>query len=113
VSLTIGAASSPCFSQGLCLKSTLNRSTDAAPHSLSYDVNLSGKNEDAVIERILAADASYGDNLGYRAFPGPDLARYNSNSYISGLMMTVGLPPIPFPVPLPGWNKPVPANAFR
>lgn len=106
------------------LISDLNRPNDVGPHP--HRVPLGPKDcqqESQVIERLLAVDANYKDDLGYDAFPErtaeeqawykPD-ADYNCNSYTAGLLDAAGLkkPEIDTETH-PGWIKPVPAENFK
>jgi adhesin HecA-like repeat protein len=83
---------------------------------------------------------NYQDNLGYTLFPKVDNERYNSNSYISGILNAAGIAPpdLPnikpklewqdleypeyspninveytFPFPAPGYDRPVPPQYFE
>jgi RHS repeat-associated protein len=109
LSVTLGAEGISCIPAGMCLVSDLNRPTDAAPHSGNTVVDLDGRDENSVIRALLRTDAAYGDNLGYSAFPRSGGLRYNSNSYVSGVLRAAGLNVVaPTGVRLPGWNQPIP-----
>jgi hypothetical protein len=109
--LTLGAG--PALSAGgLTLKSDLNREKDAAPHPRG-PVVASGTGEDAVIAKLLAADAAYKDNLPYAFFPASSSQAYNSNSYVAGILSAVGLTAPGLGVSVPGYDHPVPAAYFK
>jgi RHS repeat-associated protein len=97
------------------LVSDFNRSTDAAPHQ--GGIPLEPCDEDALIDALFAADGRYRDNADYDLFPYPGGIMpmdngWNSNSYVAGLLNSVGISPasieLPSDVSFPGWNKPLP-----
>ncbi|KAA0248672.1 hypothetical protein FBQ97_21440, partial [Acidobacteria bacterium ACD] len=98
------------------LESNENRKRDANPSpdvKVEWaEVDLKGRDENEVIEDLLAADRGYQDNLNYDLFPKLGTDGYNSNSYASGLLLAVGVMPPLMSVAVPGYDKPVPASAF-
>jgi hypothetical protein len=70
--------------------------------------------ENAAISALLEATGNYQTNrLPYTARPDDGEAQYNSNSFVSGLLLTTG-----FELPSPmnnviGFNNPVPAGYFQ
>lgn len=92
-----------------------NRGTDAAPHSGGDALNPC--DEDALIDALFAADSRYGDNGDYDLFPYPGGIMpmdngWNSNSYVAGILNSVGVNPSSISLPMearfPGWDKPLP-----
>ena len=86
--------------------------------------------ENLLIERLLASNARYKNDLGYACLPEFEAPGYNSNSYAAGLLNATRIAPPSFPLvrqnglpcggvnPVacevyPGWTKPVPADSFR
>ena len=67
-------------------------------------------NEIASIYALLEASENYENNLMYNLFPTIDNSGFNSNSYISGLLVYAGLPILNFNNMMPGWDKPIPIN---
>ena len=89
-----------------------------------------GRREDLLIERLLALNAAYRNDLGYMCLPRAEGHGYNSNSYAAGLLNAARLPAPSFPLlrqnglscgglnpydceVYAGWTKPVPADRFR
>jgi hypothetical protein len=74
--------------------------------------------QEKIIGTLLNLDFAYGDNLDY-PFPPQHIVqgdgKYNSNSYISGLLQAagIGLPPLFDVLDLPGAEKPVPRLYFQ
>ena len=109
VSVTLSAAPKACLSQGVCLVSDLNRSSDTGSQDGGRaQVDLKGQDENTAIERLLRADAAYGDNLGYDPLPKLGEGRFNSNSYVSGTLRNGGVQPPPIPADVPGYDIPIP-----
>lgn len=118
--LTIGAG--PEWGK---LVSDLNRKSDAEPHTGKYrQVARPNKyrTESDFIDQLLANDANYGDHLDYDLFPATVGNErwwvaddgYNSNSYVSGLLLATDVRPLPQPtVTVPGYQKPVPKEYFQ
>lgn len=92
-------------------------------------VDLGGEDENAIINELFALDAAYDDALPYHLFPNAGEEKYNSNSYVRGLLdaLTFNRPIVTFTAPLeeqlvppnanspfkyPGWNIPVPLSKF-
>ncbi len=100
--------------RGLTLVSRLNREADIdLSTKVEYQqVDLGGRDEDQLVADLFAADASYEDDLGYRPWPGAESDRYNSNSYVSGVLQAVGLMPPVLRSNTPGYGKPIPINNF-
>jgi hypothetical protein len=62
--------------------------------------------EDNYIQQLFDADSRFDYELL------PEAGEYNSNSYINGLLRSVGLK-VPAPPSTPGFTQPVPNSAFR
>jgi hypothetical protein len=92
--------------------SNTNRTNDAKPHTGGVVV-AAGDGEDAIIERLLNADAAYKDNLPYAFMPANGERAYNSNGYVAGILRAAGLPSPNIPVAVPGFSNPVPVEAFQ
>jgi hypothetical protein len=66
-----------------------------------------------MVNRLFRLDANYRDNLPYDLSPQAAEPGYNSNSYVAGLLATAGFENIETPDrPTPGFDKPVPKQAF-
>jgi len=76
----------------------------------TYSFDLPKENNIEVIEKILDAFRVYNNNLSYSYFPNTRNERFNSNSFITGLLSIVELeaPKFNDKYKLPGYNKPVP-----
>ncbi|MEK7996483.1 MAG: hypothetical protein AAB403_22005 [Planctomycetota bacterium] len=100
------------------LTSAPNRVADlnTAPSFPLEKLSYRPSTEDELIEKMLARDQAYDDNLLYACFPENNDGYYNSNSFAAGLINAVGLPlprrPSSFPALYPGWRKPIPNNLF-
>ena len=109
---TIGAG--PVYGK---LKSETNRDRDINLDIKDeiVDVDLKGKNEVNVIRELFENDSNYDDDLDYVFFPNRPNAvdEYNSNSYTSGLLKSVGLEPPSLQSTTPGYSKPVPQYEFN
>jgi hypothetical protein len=118
--ITIGAGSGAADTSSTCsgtLTSNFNRSGDIGDpihrfERLSYVAEM----EDYFIERLIAANRNYDDDLPYACFPENGDPYYNSNSYIAGILEATRLGAPRFVTQiwksLPGWLKPVPKNKF-
>jgi len=102
------------------LVSDMNRGKDLnRPKVETVIVDLEGKAEDEVISALLGAEDSYGDDVDYDLLPktGDDVGRfrdgYNSNSYVSGILKSVGLKPPEVESKVPGYDKPLPKEHFE
>ena len=101
------------------LVSQVNRRTDTTallPDTYDAEIQhpgvLSGEiTEREAVERLFAADAGYGDDIGYDAVPFRWSRGYNSNSYVSGLLAAAGWH-AKRPPSVPGWDKPLPPSMF-
>ena len=69
-------------------------------------------NEDEFIDRLFELDRRYRDNVDYEYFPNRYSDGNNSNSYVNGLLRAAGVE-MPAPPSSPGYDKPVPAEAFE
>jgi len=113
---TIGAG--PSFLGKLV--SNLNRKNDIRKEKVEViEIDLGGRDEDDVIDALLAADENYGDDVEYDLFSkkgddvGPFRDGYNSNSYISGLLKFLGFdPPEVKGWSVPGYDKPLSDEYF-
>ncbi len=117
----------------------------------SRDINLNNKvwesqniisisSENIVIEKLFEANRNYTNDLKYNLFPSPTSNNFNSNSYTTGILNSVGINPPELPTsivnvqwhgweydsspainlqyvlpkyPTPGYNKPVPSKYFQ
>ena len=106
------------------LVSDINRDSDSAQHTEKFTtipVPKKYKNENEFIEALLLNDSKYKDNLDYDLFPKKEADQkwyiaddgYNSNSYISGLLSSVGVKGIAPPVNAPGFLRPILQNHFK
>lgn len=69
--------------------------------------------EDQYIVNLFRLDQNYRDNLSYDLFPNlNNNARYNSNSYIAGILRAAQIPVPAINLNTPGYNKPIPINSF-
>ena len=124
MSFTIDAGPSNYAFYGLGYLEARLRPSDENDHLVkdSYDycvLGHEGMTEDDVIASLVAASSFFeakqehrSSRLNYTLYPGEDIEGYNSNSFMSGLLNAVGLENHTFPVPIPGWNNPVPASYF-
>ena len=98
------------------LVSDINRERDVIQSHNTSDNLLTlpqGVSEDEMIASLFSADANYADNLPYELWPTSESGGYNSNSYVSGLLRTVGFEDVDAPPRTPGFDKPVPEQSFR
>jgi len=106
---TLGAGPS-----GLRLKSDPNRPNDVnLANKVEYEtVDVGSRCEDDVVVDLLAADSAYKDDLLYDPVPLPFGPGHNSNSYVSGLLGSVGLPVPAVKKSVRGYGKPISAAKF-
>jgi hypothetical protein len=104
--------------RGGCLVAGWNRNRDQ-DESLGKLVHiaiggLTPDQEKRLIEELIATASRYQNNLCYCPFPGNcPVADYNSNSFSSGLLDSVGVsPPDLNQAEFPGWQNPIPHRAF-
>lgn len=79
-----------------------------------------GEINDTVISQLLQLEVNFtqntmnpNDSIRYQAFPSQSNDKYNSNSFISGLLIGAGFENVSDPTfNVPGWNKPVPLHLF-
>jgi len=106
------------------LVSNINRTSDAEPHIGKYiqiSIPKNYRDENEFIRKLIENDSKYKDHLDYDLFPakvGNEVwymadDGYNSNSYVAGLLISVGVSPPTPPVSTPGFQKPVPAKHFK
>jgi RHS repeat-associated protein len=112
---TLGAGPSRGLLGGKLI-SERNREKDLGPHEM-YVVGMPSDvaNEDEFIARLFALDAAYGDDARYGFQPnaGDGTDKYNSNSYVMGLLQASKAAPVPWPPKeVPGLNKPLPPERF-
>ena len=108
------------------LESDINRPNDfnqENKYAESLPLNVPTEIEDQKIKELIKLDSNYRDNLDYDLFPErpenqkwhkPDDG-YNSNSYVPGLLNSVGIeaPNLNQEINLPGYDKPVPSEKFK
>ena len=91
------------------------RDSDAVPHGTKEAVDLGGRDENNVISALTQSMRGYNSNPVPYAFDPRPFGRYhNSNSFVSGILASVGLS---FTTgvssrTLPGWQWPVPSSRF-
>ena len=80
----------------------------------TYSFDLPKENNIEVIEKILDAFKAYNNDLSYSYFPNTRNKKFNSNSFITGLLSNVGLeiPKFNDKYKLPGYNKPIPLISY-
>ena len=116
---TLGAGPrgmNPFFST---LESKVNRAWDAnllLPDSQDVtiqhpEVAAGRMTEREAVDLLFSADAAYDDAMPYDIVPFTWSSGYNSNSYLSGLLQVTGWRP-DRPEDVPGWDKPLPPEAF-
>jgi len=66
------------------------------------------------VQRLVAQDKAYKDNLPYELEPESEDNHYNSNSYTAGMLRAAGIE-VPFCMrySTPGFDKPIPAEDFK
>lgn len=116
-SATIGAGpvGLPFFGLGN-LVSVLNRDKDVnepCENAQQLSIPRFYKDENAAIANLLALTSSYNNNqVPYSFFPSG--GTYNSNSFISGLLLSAGFNlPGNTGAPTPGFEHPVPTGQFK
>ncbi|WP_165782920.1 polymorphic toxin-type HINT domain-containing protein [Leptospira harrisiae] len=81
-------------------------------------INAPNGNDSDFIRSLLKSDSNYTQNYHrgvtpeYEPFPDTDEFENNSNSYVNGLLQSVGVISGQPNVTVPGWNKPVERNLF-
>lgn len=75
-------------------------------------IDLRGRDENAVIQRLLNLDAAYSDKALYTMFPAMPY-QHNSNSYVAGLLKAAGFQIFGGGLVFPGWQTPLPQRYFR
>lgn len=104
------------------LVAEVNRSTDRAPHEGGVVIPVPGqyKSEDQFIGALFTAMSAFIENAGatggeinYDFMPRPGTDGYNSNSFISGLLQSVGAEVPELNNRVPGFEKPVPPEHFQ
>jgi len=110
-------------------KNGLNRKRDIDRSIKVYESEnlVSADQEDYYIAKLFQANKNYQNQLEYELFPQQNESGYNSNSYVSGILLATNLPVPELPsytqkttdgtvaIPIyktPGYNKPVPAHNF-
>ncbi|TGG89365.1 hypothetical protein E4656_20125 [Natronospirillum operosum] len=121
-----GAAEGGIPNLGATLYSYINRPTDVRQDDKTdYQViDLSGRDEDEVIEQLFEAESSYSGSRNHPDPSGSDNAApyyfnpndsnegFNSNSLVSGIINEVGLNKPDVNVRVPGYNKPLTSDYF-
>lgn len=108
---TIGAG--PSNALGGQLIEGIDRPHDVSdPAWFSVKLGVPEDQENDVIRNLLRSYGSYQNNLNYDFIPTPGY--YNSNSYVAGLLDSVGVnkPSYITDDSFPGWGQPVPTSAF-
>ena len=99
------------------LKSDVNRPTDAPDkntidHTIENPFGNSVADDTKFIENLISRDSSYSDKSDYDIIPEIQDG-YNSNSYTSGLLNSVGAKVPKLNGNSPGINKPIPSDNFK
>jgi hypothetical protein len=81
-------------------------------HNLTMVPTPAGMTDMQFITSLLREYAAYGNNLMYDIFPDKSLAgqTYNSNSFVSGLLIGAGASPPNLPGFRPGYGTPIPVG---
>ena len=99
------------------LKAGVNRPKDANDKIKveTYNYYFPKENKMEVIEKIIAAFKAYDNGLRFSFFPGKANERFNSNSFVTGLLLAAGLeaPRFSEKYKIPGYNKPAPLFASQ
>jgi len=91
------------------LVSDLNRGKDLFKKKVETVIlDLEGRDEDEVIDALLSADKNYGDDAEYWLFPKEGDTKYNSNSYVSGVLRYAEVEPPDMKSNTPGYDNPLP-----
>jgi hypothetical protein len=94
-----------------------NQTTDVNSPPVNYEkLNLAGRSENDAIEKLFKAKDAYKNNALYALIPASSPGRYNSNSFVAGLLDVTG---ISRPIFLdnyrelyPGQETPLPRSFF-
>lgn len=118
--MTVGAGTAEGDTSLSCtgvLTKGLNRDRDVnAPPVVLEELPLDALEETRLINDIFVRVDAYKDHLPYACFPELNPGKYNSNSFTSGLLLSLDAPLPIFPlrgITAPGWATPVPANWFQ
>ena len=117
---TLGAGTAAGDTSLLCsgtLSKGVDREHDVADLPLNLErLPIHGLLENGLITALIDHYQNYPDDLPYACFPEIFPGTYNSNSFASGLLISVGAPLPLFPIrgtTLPGWPTPVPRSKFN
>lgn len=108
----------PSLGLGGNLTKEINKQTDITPQAYqSGPLPMpGGQNENQVFDKMLGNFNNYANNLEYNLFPTGQVPmfdpNYNSNSFTDGLLQSTGFPQFDLPIWAPGWDSPVPRDAF-
>jgi hypothetical protein len=111
---TLGAQPSGYNGDGIDLFGTLvgvaNNPGDSPCklHDLTRVRRPHGMTDTQFIQRLLSEFAAYENNLAYDPFPVSWNQTYNSNSFVSGLIIGAGRSPPNLPGVRPGYGNPIP-----
>jgi RHS repeat-associated protein len=92
------------------LVADINRERDV-DETIKVDIkplDMSGKNEIDEIQKFLDAYNAYENDLDYFWFPGKKNEKYNSNSFVRGILEKLGFKPPEFTKKMPGYDKAIP-----
>lgn len=107
------------------LVSSANREADLGPQegAVEFQIPSGHRSEFHFFNTVANSSNAYRDGLDYDLFPQANAENrhalvpddgYNSNSFTSGLLTSVGVtPPVIPDVNLPGYERPVPTKCFR
>ena len=77
-------------------------------HDLTLVATPAGMTDTQFITTLLAEFGAYGNALPYEPFPSGGNGTYNSNGFVSGLLIGAGATPPILPGYQPGYNNPIP-----
>ncbi|MFM8532791.1 MAG: hypothetical protein ACKOEC_04285 [Acidimicrobiia bacterium] len=116
---TIGAGTADGDTSIFCtgtLTKGINRPTDVAIAPVQLELlPVSAMDEIRLINDFKVYVDNYRNDLPYACVPETNPGGYNSNSFVSGLLLKAGAPLPVFPIRgtvAPGWAKPVPGSRF-
>jgi hypothetical protein len=117
---TMGAGTADGDSNVLCtgaLTKGINRTNDVGVKPVNLEqLAVSQFDETRVIKDLYVYFGNYKNDLPYACLPEKNPAKYNSNSFASGLLRRAAVPLPSFPIrgnTAPGWATPVPAIKFN
>ncbi len=117
--MTIGAGTAEGDTSATCsgtLTKGINRNRDVGADPIRLEkLPLHAFDEIRLINDLYVYFAGYKDDLEYACVPEMNPGKYNSNSFVSGILRRAGAPLPLFPLrgnTAPGWATPVPSHKF-